>query len=40
VYQFVHDRNAMQDVGIEDYLRPSEHVGLDWIGDRKDIWAC
>jgi len=21
----------MQDAGKEDYLRPSEHIGLDWI---------
>jgi len=36
VYQFVCDRNALQDAGKEDYLCPSEHIGLDWIGDRKD----
>jgi len=22
----------MQDAGKEDYLRPSERIGLDWIG--------
>ena len=22
----------MYDAGKEDYLRPSEHIGLDWIG--------
>jgi len=31
VYQFVCHRNAMYDAGKEDYLRPSEHIGLDWI---------
>ena len=23
---------CMQDAGKEDYLRPSERIGLDWIG--------
>ena len=32
MYEFVCDRNAMYDAGKEDYLRPSEHIGLDWIG--------
>jgi len=31
VYQFVCDRNlATYHAGKEDYLRPSEHIGLDW----------
>ena len=24
---------CMQDAGKEDYLRPSERIGLDWIGN-------
>ena len=32
VYQFVCNRNVVYDAGKEDYLRPSEHIGLDWIG--------
>jgi len=24
-------------VGKEDYLRPSEHIGLDWIGKRREF---
>ena len=31
MYQFVCDRNAMQDAGKEGYLRPSDHIGLRWI---------
>jgi len=26
----VRDHNIMYDAGKEDYLRPSEHIGLDW----------
>ena len=35
VYQFVCDRNAMYDAGKEDYLRPSQHIGLasSWVGN-------
>ena len=29
MYQFICDRNAMYDAGKEDYLRPSQHIGLD-----------
>jgi len=29
---FVCDCNAMYDAGKEDYMRPSEHNLLDWIG--------
>jgi len=38
VYQFVCDRNVMYDAGKEDYLRPSEHIGLDWMMVVK--WMC
>ena len=31
VCQFVCDCNTMYDAGKEDYLRPSQHTGLDWI---------
>jgi len=26
---------CMQDAGKEDYLRPSERIGLDWIGTQQ-----
>ena len=28
----------MQDAGKEDYLRPSEHIGLDWNIDYAKPW--
>ena len=37
MHQFVCDRNAMYDAGKEDYLRPSEHIGFDWINLRHAI---
>jgi len=36
MYQLVCYRNAMQDAGKED-LRPSEHIGLDWIRPYKNV---
>ena len=28
---------CMQDAGKEDYLRPSERIGLDWIGYARNV---